>query len=942
MRAVLMRRVVVRRGLVVLLALCCLGPITGCGPWSEAFVSIAEFLGFCAHEGDLCFQGNVVAKTVSRPGDFVYLGAAAHIGGYEDTDWRTDVVLHNAGDDDAAVTVEALVHGADNSSPNAVQVEVGAQRSVSLADLLMSQFNLEGKAAVRLRTDAGAVLATNRTYNLLGEGNALGLAAGATFGQYIPARSENEAIESGREGRLIGLTHNRGGIGFRTNLGLVNLSGNALDVEIDLYGGSRTLLGTVMRNLQPFEYRQLTRVFELVTGGDVDVGYAVIRPATEGGAALAQASVVDNLTGDPVFVTVRRVVAFEGGGGEPITVVAAAHAAGFSGTTWRTDLEIHNPGGETETYNVELLKHGVGNASPRTVTRSIGPGVSVRHVDALDDLFQVAGVAALRVVPASGVLLVSSRTYNLIGAGNTLGLPAGATFGQLIPGVERSEAILVGEEGRLVHLANDPSGEEGFRTNLILVNDDAVALEVDIDLYTAGGAYLGRIPVDLKPREYRQFNKIFEEVTQLVIADGYAVVRPLTDDGAVFALASVIDNLTGDPVGMMAPVVRPIGADGLINTVEGLLEIMGGRGDEEPPTVPEIVEVIRRVPPKKVLQDYADRMWPAQSTVSDDSVTVDFGDGLVIDGHTHTGEVEVDIPQLESDEDGVSGRLVQTHRGHTIDGEDPLLEQVAVEMDLVIREDGNVDGDIVLEGGPIPEGARAAVSSAPGLTGLLEFDSSICLHYPVGGHVTLTLPGGDNTTVTFGPDCDGSYDQKTDRGWDWQYKFNNPNDPGSQGYIAEVTNARISYVPPVWFWIPQVGGTTFTSRANPGNTPPGVVVFKFPFSRAVSAAQLRINLPTIAWSYSVGHNYLLASKNGTDWVELMEVPAPTANGTANAGNFNDVLPASVLGGAEIWIRAELYSYGPAAPNGGTNTAELCRYDESIGNTTFDLQVRFAE
>ena len=36
------------------------------------------------------------------------------------------------------------------------------------------------------------------------------------------------------------------------------------------------------------------------------------------------------------------------------------------------------------------------------------------------------------------------------------------------------------------------------------------------------------------------------------VADGIAVVRTTTEGAAVLAYASVVDNLTGDPVAMMA------------------------------------------------------------------------------------------------------------------------------------------------------------------------------------------------------------------------------------------------------------------------------------------------------------------------------------------------------------------------------------------------------
>jgi hypothetical protein len=44
-----------------------------------------------------------------------------------------------------------------------------------------------------------------------------------------------------------------------------------------------------------------------VTSTDVPDGFAVLRTTTPGGAFLAFASVVDNRSGDPIFIPARRV-----------------------------------------------------------------------------------------------------------------------------------------------------------------------------------------------------------------------------------------------------------------------------------------------------------------------------------------------------------------------------------------------------------------------------------------------------------------------------------------------------------------------------------------------------------------------------------------------------------------------------------------------------------
>ena len=175
-------------------------------------------------------------SAAASPGEVLYLSAAAHVGGALGTDWRSDVELHNLGDETATVSIWRLAHGADNSSPQSAQVTIEPGRSVRLADVLAGQFGTGGQAALMLSVGSGRILATSRTYNLLAAGNPLGLPGGSTFGQYIPALERSEAIAFGEEGRLVQLSHSTAASGgFRTNLGLVNITSAALDVEVELY-----------------------------------------------------------------------------------------------------------------------------------------------------------------------------------------------------------------------------------------------------------------------------------------------------------------------------------------------------------------------------------------------------------------------------------------------------------------------------------------------------------------------------------------------------------------------------------------------------------------------------------------------------------------------------------------------------------------------------------
>jgi hypothetical protein len=221
-----------------------------------------------------------VAAPVAHAQESLYLGAAAHVPGAAGTNWRTDCELLCIGADDCTVTIESLVHGLDNSVPHARTFEVPAGHCP--ADRRHHRDGVRTGRQGRAAGDAhrGAILATNRTYNLLGAGNDLDLPAGATFGQSIPAVRSRDAIAFGQQARLVQLAHGEAA-GFRTNVGLVNLVARTTVVTIDLHASDGTLLGTVNRTLKPFEYRQVGGIFGLVTSDDVVAGHAVVRTTTE-------------------------------------------------------------------------------------------------------------------------------------------------------------------------------------------------------------------------------------------------------------------------------------------------------------------------------------------------------------------------------------------------------------------------------------------------------------------------------------------------------------------------------------------------------------------------------------------------------------------------------------------------------------------------------------
>ena len=898
----------------------------GCGYVVRALDNVEDVI-YGRHSFSMNAHG--ASAPVASPPDTLYLAASAHSSGVQGTNWRSDAAVLCVGPEACSFTVEALLHGRDNSAPASVQYDLASGTVLRMDDLLATEFGIDGSAALRVTPSAGAVIATSRTFNLLGPGNPAGLPAGATFGQSIPALRHDQVIEYGDEGRLIQLEQGADDAsGFRTNIGFVNVTASALDVTVALYRADGAKLATTTLALAPYEYRQITKMFLSAGAGTVVDGYAVVRTTTVGGRLLAYASVIDNLTGDPIFVPAQRIRGGVAGAVQaPLLIPAAAHAGGAAGTNWRTDLELHNPGGATVVVELDLLPHGQANPSPRSETFSLAAGASQRFADVLMTVFGFDGTAALAVVPTGGTVLVSSRTYNLLGAGNSLGLPAGASFGQYIPAAPASDAIHTGETGRLQQLGEDAAR----RTNIVFVNATMGALTVRVELFTAAGASLGSFSLDLQPMEYRQLNRVFRQVTAADVSEGFAVVGTETPGGAFFALASVVDGLTGDPVGMSHARVQPAGGEDLSGTVTAVLDLFSRSGDSGPEvSIGGLVTGLADLGTGALLDGLAANL--DEVSRSGDAATWDFGEGTIAtDGAVYSGSVTLDAGGLSVSQTAVTGTLVVDATGLEVGGAAPSVPWTSIEFDLAIEPDGRVHGTIGFDGGP-GEASAATTASGASLHGSVDIDTLLCLYFPIGGSVTLSL-GDVSNTVTFTPSCDGTFGIGSESKWDFEYTFSDPRTEHAQQYLAGTSNVELYDEVATWMWKPIVGGETLAQ------TTPGVVTYHFAFDRPIADALVYAAMYTFHWSYSQGHTYLYASKDGVSWVLLTEVEPPALGGWAS-GSYNQELPLDLMGSKDLWVRAELYSYGPSAHNGGglTNTAQLFRWKEGTTSSRFGVFV----
>lgn len=240
----------------------------------------------------------VMAQKRGEAAKALTIPAVAHANGANNSVWRSDLRLFNPSQQSANVTLSYYP-----SSGAAIDrvISVGAFQTAVLEDLVAATFNQSaGVGALRISSSAD-LLAASRTYNSLPTG---------TFGQDVPAVPASGAIQSNQVARLSGLTND----GYRANVGLVNLGNSALDLSLQLRAAGGSSLGTKAQRLEANQMVQLNDIFAQLGVTAPTTGSLAISTTAGTGSYLAYVSVVDNRSGDPVYVPASVVAAAAQGG----------------------------------------------------------------------------------------------------------------------------------------------------------------------------------------------------------------------------------------------------------------------------------------------------------------------------------------------------------------------------------------------------------------------------------------------------------------------------------------------------------------------------------------------------------------------------------------------------------------------------------------------------
>jgi hypothetical protein len=469
-----------------------------------------------------------------------------------DGQFLSDVRLTNGGDAPVSyrVTLSPTQTDARDSS-KVTQVTVGGQQTIALNDIVKNFFGFGatsnpadigfGALEIRPMSSSTRTYASSRTYAKVLAG---------TFGQFIAAVPVTKfatkalttaPIPGGPPAALstkLSLQQIAQSSKFRTNLGIVEGAGQPASGRIRIFDRLGTLLKTVPFELRPGEHRQMNQFIADPRYGGIatlDDGRIEIEIDSDTGAVTAYASVLDNITTDPLAVMPV----------DPMTVLSRRHVIpGMAELpnrvdNFHSDLRVFNGGPSAVNATFTFYPQG-GGAASAPQQRTIGAGEVFSVDNVLPAMFGASGTGGSIVITTQteSALVVTGRTYTL--------MDNGGTFGQFIPGVTPEEAIGLGERGlEILQLEHS----DRFRTNVGVAEVSGQPAEVRVSVSVPDSKTSVSINKALAPNEFYQFNGLIRALlgSNAQVYNVRATVEVVSGNGRVTAYGSVIDNASKDP-----------------------------------------------------------------------------------------------------------------------------------------------------------------------------------------------------------------------------------------------------------------------------------------------------------------------------------------------------------------------------------------------------------
>lgn len=211
------------------------------------------------------------------------------------SNFHTDMRLYNPSANPVVVSMTYKPQRGDSTPvPAAVTRTINAGQVLAIDNVLPSLWNLNasGGAVTVTTSNATPLVITARTFSREPDGG--------TYGQFIPAVTAGDAVGLGE--RAIEVLQLEDSANFRSNVGLVEVTGNPATVEVTMRTPDALQTAVVHFNLAGGEFMQIGRIFKSAGYPNVYNGRVSMRVIAGNGRVSGYGSVVDNRTQDPTYV----------------------------------------------------------------------------------------------------------------------------------------------------------------------------------------------------------------------------------------------------------------------------------------------------------------------------------------------------------------------------------------------------------------------------------------------------------------------------------------------------------------------------------------------------------------------------------------------------------------------------------------------------------------
>jgi uncharacterized repeat protein (TIGR01451 family) len=243
------------------------------------------------HTGDPLLVSPVTLSDASNT-KWVLPGVADLNSGF--ANWQTDMRLFNAGTTDVEATLS--FHSQSGATPKTATLTLPAGAVRQLDKALSTVFaSANDGGAIHITTATPSrLIATARTYSQNSTGS---------FGQFISAVTPSEA--AGIDSRPLQLLQIEESNRYRTNIGLAEVTGNPVTVELSIVPPDTKFTIVTELTLAPNEFRQIGSLLRAVGLGDTYNARIAVRVVGGTGRVTAYASVIDQVTQDPTYLAAQ-------------------------------------------------------------------------------------------------------------------------------------------------------------------------------------------------------------------------------------------------------------------------------------------------------------------------------------------------------------------------------------------------------------------------------------------------------------------------------------------------------------------------------------------------------------------------------------------------------------------------------------------------------------